>query len=162
MKACARCRQEKQLDEFIKSNRAKSGRGSYCYPCDRARKKEWREANPEHVSDYFKAYKKEWRAGRREEERNQSRKYRLKREYGLTVEQYDDMLQRQGGACAICKSDDLQVIKTGRVRALSVDHCHETGDVRGLLCSNCNVGLGYLRDSVDIIDGAIGYLQERG
>lgn len=68
------------------------------------------------------------------------RPYLLKKLYGLTVEQYDAMLASQGGACKVCGSDGES--KDKRRKYLSVDHCHNTGKIRGLLCMKCNADLG--------------------
>lgn len=82
------------------------------------------------------------------------RAYDLKRKYNITVEIYNAMLEEQDGVCAICgfESD----------RQLAVDHNHETGEVRGLLCSSCNRGLGMFRDSVHNLTKAKSYLKSRG
>jgi predicted nucleic acid-binding Zn ribbon protein len=74
------------------------------------------------------------------------------RQYGLSVEQYRAMRDRQAGACAICGV-------TGKV--LHIDHCHSTGRVRGLLCPACNTGLGQFQDDVERMQSAITYLRER-
>lgn len=72
--------------------------------------------------------------------------------YGLTPEQYDALLQQQDGVCAICR----EKCRTGQ--RLSVDHDHATGRIRGLLCRNCNLGIGHLGDSADRIASALAYL----
>ena len=83
----------------------------------------------------------------------------LKNKYGLTVEQYDDMVNRQGGVCAICGKGNDRLTKWGtRTTRLVIDHCHATGKVRGLLCHTCNSGIGSLGDSVDNLSNAIEYL----
>lgn len=71
--------------------------------------------------------------------------------YGITPAQYEELLAAQGGACAICR-----VVPNKR---LHVDHDHRTGAVRGLLCSECNLGLGKFRDSVEVLQSALSYLQ---
>ena len=73
--------------------------------------------------------------------------------YGLTVSGYDELLVLQGGRCAICFTlpPDLGPV-------LHVDHCHKSGRVRGLLCHNCNTGIGSLREDPDILRSAISYL----
>ena len=68
------------------------------------------------------------------------RKKELKKKYGITLEQYDEMFEAQGGICAICKESDI----TGK--RLSIDHDHETGKVRGLLCGKCNTRIGVLEN----------------
>ena len=64
------------------------------------------------------------------------------------------MLEIQGDACAICGTKD-----TGNRKAFHVDHCHDTGKIRGLLCGNCNSGIGNLRDDINLLQRAIEYLQ---
>lgn len=88
-----------------------------------------------------------------------SRKYHIARTYKITLEEYDRMLQVQGGVCAICeKSESRRVL--GKIVPLSVDHDHKTTAVRGLLCNSCNVGLSRFRDSVEILKAAIGYVRK--
>jgi hypothetical protein len=82
-----------------------------------------------------------------------SKKCYYKRKYGMTIQQRDELLARQGG-CAICKS------QTPRGRhGWHVDHCHVSGRVRGILCNTCNLGLGALQDSPEICDAAANYLR---
>lgn len=78
----------------------------------------------------------------------------LKYNYNLTQDDYVVMLEAQGGVCKICG-------KTSQIgRRLAVDHCHTTGLVRGLLCENCNVGIGKLKEDISILESAIKYLKE--
>ena len=95
-------------------------------------------------------WNKENRGRRREIEH---RSY-LKTRYGITLEQFNEILARQDGCCAICGTDDPGWGKW------HVDHCHETGIVRGLLCHPCNTGMGMLRDSKSLLRKAIAYLEE--
>lgn len=104
------------------------------------------------------AYKK-YRAS--EKYRRTSMNAHLKRKYGISFDDYDAMLTKQGGACMICGSTDSgREWKDGRVQRMKlfVDHCHKTGVVRGLLCNNCNVGLAQFKDSPEILNKAISYL----
>lgn len=78
--------------------------------------------------------------------------YEVKKRYGMTGEGYHDLVRLQGGVCAICGG------KCPTGRELSVDHCHETGMVRGLLCINCNRGLGNFKDDPELLNAAIAYL----
>lgn len=73
------------------------------------------------------------------------------RRYGITIETYDRMLQEQEGTCKICASPP-------GTRRLAVDHCHETGVVRGLLCYRCNIALGYFRHNDQLLQKAADYL----
>jgi hypothetical protein len=78
-----------------------------------------------------------------------SRHYHLKRRYGIGADEFDDLVVQQGGICAIC----------GRPDPEHVDHDHDTGAVRGILCFNCNGGLGQFRDSIDSLLTAASYLE---
>ena len=78
----------------------------------------------------------------------------IRKKYGITLEQYEQLLHSQNGGCAIC----------GRTeepdgRRLAIDHCHTTGEVRGILCNNCNNGLGSFGDNIEGMNKAIDYLQ---
>lgn len=131
-KFCRKCGQTKPRTEF---HRARKGVNAYCKPCALAHTAAWRKANPEKLAEY----NKNWRP--RE----------LRRLYGLTKEQYWQMVRDQGGACAICKTISDKF-------TLRVDHCHTTGKVRGLLCGTCNSGLGFLKDSPKLLESALRYL----
>lgn len=76
----------------------------------------------------------------------------MKADFGISLADFETMLSNQGGVCAICGERPKR-------RRLAVDHCHQTGRVRGLLCYSCNVGIGALRDSPDVIRSAIAYLR---
>ena len=73
----------------------------------------------------------------------------------MTLVDYDEMLKRQNGRCAICKTKETKPIKY-----LCVDHCHKTGAIRGLLCFNCNISIGRLGDDPKILRAAIRYLSK--
>ena len=81
----------------------------------------------------------------------------LRRTYGMSIEEWEMMRDDQNNRCAICSNSFGASAKN-----CHVDHCHDTGDVRGLLCSNCNVGLGMLRDSPDLMLKAVQYLKKHG
>lgn len=78
----------------------------------------------------------------------------LLRRYGITHAQYENMYRKQGGKCKICREP---VNVAGR--RLAVDHCHNTGKVRGLLCNKCNSGIGWFRDDPALLRRAAGYLE---
>jgi len=82
------------------------------------------------------------------------RRRRLWREYQMSLEDYNNLLELQNNCCAICNINQEKIIIK-----LCVDHNHETGSVRGLLCSNCNSGIGFLKDNPDLIFNAIKYLE---
>lgn len=135
MKKCPRCDETKSLDEFWNYSRSSDGKQSYCKSCTReARRKHYRENKEKRL-----AY---------------SRAGHFHRSYGITVEEYDQMLERQNGVCAICDEE----CPSGQ--QLAVDHCHETGRVRGLLCCNCNRGVGLFKDKPKRLLRAAEYLED--
>lgn len=88
--------------------------------------------------------------------KNSKRAAVLKRAFNLTWEEYLEMLEAQDFKCKICKKDFEE-----EWRSLNVDHDHETGEVRGLLCSNCNLGIGHFKHDIVLLSDAIRYLAEK-
>lgn len=131
LRVCTQCglkaRNEEDLELFKKDSSNKTGRAAICKSCNN------------------KKYA--------ESARRNSRKHKLKSRYGMTIEEYDYLLDKQEGCCAICGTDD----PNGRGR-FHVDHNHETGEVRGLLCNGCNIALGGFKDSPEILLKARDYL----
>jgi hypothetical protein len=82
----------------------------------------------------------------------------LKREYGIDKDGYENLLKLQNGKCAICGLHE----QNHRNKVLNVDHNHKTKKVRGLLCNNCNRGLGHLKDNILFLENALAYLKEKG
>jgi hypothetical protein len=85
----------------------------------------------------------------------------LGRKYGLTGSQVDAMRNSQGGKCAICGRHESELPQGKVTGRLHIDHCHNTNEVRGLLCYSCNYGLGHFRDSPEIMALAIAYLKNQ-
>ncbi len=133
-KKCHGCGETKPLEEFSKYHRGKHGRKPHCSPCDAARQRRYRAEKPDQY-------------------RIMDRRKHLRGAYGLTIEQYDEMLEAQGGVCAICGECPDE--------GLAVDHCHDTGRVRGLLCRNCNSGIALLQEDLDRFSKAAKYLETR-
>jgi hypothetical protein len=91
---------------------------------------------------------------------NNSKKHSLKAKYKITLEQYNEMLKLQNGVCKICNKPETAIDKvTKKIRTLSVDHCHDTKKVRGLLCHNCNVGIGSLKHNPNFLRTAALYCE---
>ena len=86
----------------------------------------------------------------------------LKQRFKLTTDAYDQQFVHQRGLCAICEKPEVNRDSKGRIKYLSVDHNHATGELRGLVCYRCNTALGKFRDSIDVLKSAIEYLEERG
>jgi len=100
------------------------------------------------VKEYDKTHKRD------------SKSKKLKHNFGITLEQYNDMLVSQNGVCAICKQVETHKHKSGVLCKLSVDHCHTTGRNRKLLCHKCNLGLGIFNDNPVVLHDAARYLEE--
>ena len=104
------------------------------------------------------AYMREYRA----KNPNIHKNLELKKSFGITLEDYNNMLKAQNNVCAICsKPETTYDSKHKKVRSLSVDHCHTTGKVRGLLCAHCNHAIGKFNDDISLIQNAINYLTDR-
>ncbi len=112
----------------------------------------WKQKNPEKMKKYNKNTTI-WRKNHPEETRRSKRKCVVKSLYNITMEDYDALFKKQNGLCAICGK------KQGQMK-LNIDHNHTTGEIRGLLCSNCNRFLGLAQDSEAILTNALRYLKE--
>lgn len=107
-------------------------------------------------------YNRKYVAERRELYDEHHRRGSLRRHYGLTIAQYDAMFETQKGLCAICGEPETKMNKrTGKVWRLAVDHDKITKKIGGLLCNNCNIGIGFLDHSIETIKAAIVYIKER-
>lgn len=138
-KECGQCGKVKPIVEFYSDPGARDKAASKCKECDR----EYQRAR----------YKKNGRARPRDKKAEQE--YHRKRVYGITPEQYAAMIERSGGLCEICGRVPSEVSGKGAC----VDHCHDSGAVRGILCHPCNVALGNFRDDPEVLRAAIGYLE---
>ena len=158
------CGVVKPLDQFHKAAGCRDGRRGECIPCFREQRRKRYEEDPSRRQrdvDRAIAWAKanpERRAAKVQEYRDAGilkrslRKTHLKKKYGITPEDYDRMLEAQGGGCAICgrpPRDDI---------ALHVDHDHETGFIRGLLCFPCNNALGLMKDDPERLIRAAEYV----
>lgn len=132
---------------------------------DPEKRRIWDRKRHENNRDERLAMMKKYRNAHLDKERARGREYSkthrdeirargLKRKYGLTLEAFESMLFGQGSACAICGS-----IEWGS-HGPTIDHNHETGDIRGILCKRCNLVLGYLRDSPQIALAVADYLEQ--
>lgn len=139
-KVCTKCDERKPYDMFSKTSRATDGRLSRCKACCTASLREYRSAHPE---KYYTT----------------SRIDHLKRQYDMSMKDYDVMLSKQGGVCAICGKKEEDNATGSSHKVLYIDHDHKTGKVRGLLCNHCNRGLGFLQDDSSILRSAIEYIE---
>lgn len=122
---------------------------------------EWRERTLDEAgSQKNSEYQKAWRAAYIVKNPKKFKSQYLKR-YGITIEQFDEILAAQGGVCAICSKKETALHHiTGEARHLAVDHCHSGGQVRGLLCTPCNQILGLAGDDPDLLRKAATYLEK--
>lgn len=131
IKICKQCGWKASLDFFQKDVSKKDGVRPECKKCTADNRK--------------KRYSAET-----------NRKNNMEKNFGKGVlDTYQRLFNKQGGVCAICKSPE-----NGRYKHLSVDHCHNTEKIRGLLCNNCNRGIGLLKDNPELLKNAIDYLED--
>lgn len=157
-KNCPKCEKELPVSEFYK--RPNGHYHSWCKSCKHIGNKKSRQNNVDLKArelEKSKAYaKKRWAES--PEHREKQRVYQLKRKFGITIEQYDEMLAKCSSVCEICGSSDTKHTKQ---KYFNVDHCHNTGKIRGLLCHACNIAIGKFEDNPEIVLKAYNYLKER-
>lgn len=144
-KLCPKCKEEKYFSQFGKDSTKKIGLSSYCKSCSLEKRKKLYSENREEERIKRKSYY--------ERNKGKSKGYSLKNLYGLTVEQFANMKALQNYSCKICKTHESNL-----KRKLFVDHCHETGKIRGLLCQSCNTMIGTAKDNVLVLQAGIDYL----
>lgn len=138
-KICKTCLEEKSKDEFYEKS-------AHCKSCRYIAQKD----NPKRI-EHLRKY--------RSSEKGQiAQRQAILKKYSLTIEDYDRMLEEQGGVCKICKRPERRQ-RQGKTMYLSVDHCHTTLRNRGLLCDDCNVALGRVNDDVTVLKAMIAYLE---
>jgi hypothetical protein len=129
-KRCTKCGEDKELNEFPNERRSSDGVAARCKSCASVYQKTWREHKGGNLYD---------------------RTIR----YGISPEEYEELLEEQLNSCACCGSSNPK-----RKAGFVVDHDHNTGRIRGLLCHNCNIGIGLLGDSLDGLELAFNYLRK--
>ena len=156
MKTCTSCLLLKPLKEYHRDSSKKDGRHSQCKNCHSVRNKIRRKNNPEYV-EKCRQRSKEYRLNSPEVYKASVRNSTLKKKYGIGITEYNLILKQQGGSCAICNSRDTKVSWSNN---LHVDHDHNTGKIRGLLCQPCNVSLGKMNDSPSLLRKAADYIEK--
>lgn len=147
IKRCHICKELKPVGDFGKNCTNKDGLQYACKPCQVASVTASRRKDPTSHRRSSKA----WREKNVERHADNNARWR----YGVEHGTYAKMLAEQNGRCAICKTET----PGGRAGRFHIDHCHDTGVIRGLLCTNCNTGLGQLKHDPDLIRKAIEYLK---
>jgi hypothetical protein len=130
-KVCFNCKKEKPVTDFYRSNTRYYQRE--CKDCNRERKYKWHQTDAGKLS---------------------SANTKLKRRFGIDLNEYNQMLKAQDGKCLICGATESIF-----GHKLAVDHCHKTNKIRGLLCKSCNVGLGHFKDNIKSLLKAAEYLK---
>lgn len=133
-KVCGKCGQIRPYTDFPKRKR-RGGHDNYCRQCKGINKQAWDKEN------------REWK--------KQYARMRTLQHYGLTVDMYDQMYEQQGGQCAICGQQE----KDNNRERLCVDHNHQTGQVRGLLCVACNSYIGHINENIETLQVAMDYIK---
>jgi len=155
MRECRKCGLQAyttlDLINFVNDSCSLHGKRQLCYNCQKEITKLYVEKNRETIN------KKKKKKSLEPKEKLKKAEYKLKTRYGITLSDYDRMLDKQDGCCAICMTTNPK--SHGR---FIVDHNHDTGEVRGLLCTSCNGALGKFSDSILVLKSAIKYLSERG
>lgn len=158
MKVCNICKQEKSVSDFYRCRGSLDGLQGYCKKCSLQLHKKYYRENREKVLSKTKAWGKENRKRCIENNRKwklknprRARHHYFKRNYGISLEDFEKLLKGQSGKCAICFIDLVKPC---------LDHDHKTGRIRGVLCPPCNQGIGSLRDSPEFCRNAAKYLEK--
>jgi hypothetical protein len=156
MKTCNRCKVEMDESAFY-AKRDGTGttprcKACYCEVSRRSYRKRTPEQNEARRED-SRLKQRAYKARHAERVRARARDHYLKKTYGLTLLEQNAYVSAQDGKCAICR----QELRPGS-HGLCVDHCHGSGQIRGLLCNSCNLGIGYFKDNPVNLQRAIAYL----
>lgn len=157
MKHCNGCDTTKELSEFGKDRHTPDGLCWKCKDCRNAYLREYNKKNPEIIKK-IRENNKKWRQEyyKRPEIQRKNRNAQLKKDYGISLEEYENILESQGGVCAICSGDEI----SNRNRFLCIDHCHDSNKIRGILCNRCNRAIGLFKDNPEILMKATKYLEK--
>jgi hypothetical protein len=145
-KTCTKCKQEKTLENFY--TRSSGALRKDCISCCSKRNKEYYLSNKKQVTET----NKKWA----QKNKDKIRDTKLKSKFGITLEKKNQLFNSQGKCCAICRAT-----RNNKDRDWDVDHCHKTGVVRGILCSNCNRALGLFQDDPIVLLNAHQYLNQK-
>ena len=162
VKICFKCKKEKDLWEFYKHKSHKDGLTSSCKECTnkvnkynykkyKIKRLEWAKQYRLGHKEELKKWGKDWYKKNKDKVKN----YALMQKYGITLDDYNIMFMKQNGCCAVCGKHQSEM-----THSLAVDHSHESGQVRGLLCDGCNVVLGYVNDDTNILLLMVDYLNK--
>jgi hypothetical protein len=164
-KLCTGCDKVLPVSEFGKDKSTKTGLAHRCKKCAAAKQRAKRDGDKAKDPEGYLAVQRElqraWRESAPPEVRKARGRVGLLKGKGVTAEWYEVTLAEQGGVCAICKRPESKLSSGGGIKMLAVDHDHASGLPRGLLCQQCNIGLGALRDDPVLLRKAVTYLTDR-
>lgn len=155
MKTCTKCSETKDLSLFYKGMRRKDGSRptrADCKKCTDSVNRQWASLN-KHVT---RKIKNEYYRNNKQKCSERGKAFHYKSKYGLTQEAAYKIIASQNYTCKICGTTEPR----GYSKKFHIDHCHKTGKVRAALCNNCNVGLGYFCDNLELLNKAADYLSE--
>ena len=154
---CGYCKTRKPINKFGACATAPNALDWTCLECKRVQIKAYADREPERARTRAREYARTQRIRHPERTSETQRRVNLKSKYGLSVDEFSKMVEKQGFKCAIC----FGVFETGQRKMLRpcVDHDHATGVVRQILCGKCNRGIGLLLDSEEIIESALSYIR---
>lgn len=153
-KICTSCKAEKPIKNFGACSSYTDGYRCQCNPCRSAKQTVYQKTEAG-IKSRLAAQANRKPGRKRNYIAGSHRWVTLKRNHGISKEDYESRLEKQGMRCAICRTDDPK----GAYGVFVVDHCHDTGRIRGLLCGSCNVALGFLGDTLEAIETAANYLR---
>jgi hypothetical protein len=151
MKNCTKCSNQKPLSEYNKNKKRKDGLSAWCKSCTKLSSAKWYKINANKVI----ARSRQWALSNQEKKKLNSRKSHLKRKYNMSLEDEKKLIDNQKNKCAIC---NIEMIT--EQSKFHIDHCHNSGKVRGVLCNSCNTGLGMFKDSQEYLKSAVKYLKK--
>lgn len=157
---CYRCSQVKDLCLFLRDKRVRpKGYRNICLSCHSQDDKKYRSKNIDRVRELARKRVRKYYSRLSQERKSANNEKSNLKQYNLTVDSYSALSKQQNNVCAICGKTPFWNRNIKRPNRLHVDHDHETGKVRGLLCYNCNLLLGHCKNDVAILEKAIVYLQ---
>lgn len=159
-KFCTQCKTSLPLENFANNKNSKSSKNYYCKMCDNIRSREYFRNNRELKRAYQAKYREKNREKIRETCRGkyeQSYIQQVKSKYGISAEDYYNILDHQRDSCLVCLKLFTYDSKSNKPH---IDHDHKTGKVRGILCNHCNAALGQARDSIPILKNMIKYIED--
>ena len=150
MKTCSKCKLELPLEMFSPHPRAKDGKRYHCKSCNSEFYRKWKLDNPERAREKWRKASEAYYKKSPETRNLASRARRV----GIPPSQVQELLTQQGHRCKICGTHESEASK----HRLHIDHCHRTNNVRGMLCSKCNTGIGLFLDNPNLLRKAADYI----